>query len=454
MKKIYKIVSVIALGSIGLTSCTIDEVGNLNGPSLDNITENSNKDDIQDLIGGILSDMRIRLGTYYDDIGVIGREYYRFSSSDPRYTSDLLGKNKAVLDNNTFYTTAPWEARYGTVKGTNVLIKAIENTTPAYTDQEKNGLTGFGKTIQAYELLLNLNLTYKGGIRVDVSDPKKLGSFLNYTESLKAIQDLLNSGANDLSKAGAKFPVNLSSGFENFNTPETFLQFNKAISARVAAYQGDNSSILNYLKDSFLKLSSSEKDLKNGVNYVFSSDGGDQRNPLFFTLNSTDAGVRVAHPSYLTDAITNDNRLSKAAKREKTITFDGLTGDYDFMVYKSDVDPISIIRNEELILLYAEGNHISNPTEAVNAINLIRTAAGIPAYVGGTSATELLNEIVFQRRYSLYGEGHRWIDMRRFDKLAELPIDRKGEAPSTEKPDGVEPDNVWVQFPIPATENN
>jgi len=44
-----------------------------------------------------------------------------------------------------------------------------------------------------------------------------------------------------------------------------------------------------------------------------------------------------------------------------------------------------------------------------------------------------------QRRYSLFGEGHRWIDMRRYNRLNTLPIDRPG-------------DDVWEEFPIPATE--
>ena len=44
-----------------------------------------------------------------------------------------------------------------------------------------------------------------------------------------------------------------------------------------------------------------------------------------------------------------------------------------------------------------------------------------------------------QRRYSLFFEGHRWVDMRRYDKLSSLPIDRAG-------------DDVWSAMPIPSTE--
>ena len=65
---------------------------------------------------------------YFDDVGVIGREFYRFSTSDPRFTSDLLGKASAVLDNNTFYITNPYSARYRVIKNLYILIDALTNT--------------------------------------------------------------------------------------------------------------------------------------------------------------------------------------------------------------------------------------------------------------------------------------------------------------------------------------
>ena len=52
----------------------------------------------------------------------------------------------------------------------------------------------------------------------------------------------------------------------------------------------------------------------------------------------------------------------------------------------------------------------------------------------------LITEILRQRRYSLFGEGHRWVDLRRYNRLNELPIDR---------PD----DDVWTKFPRPANED-
>jgi len=126
---------------------------------------------------------------------------------------------------------------------------------------------------------------------------------------------------------------------------------------------------------------------------------------------------------------------------DDTSTNDDLIGTHDVFIYATNTTPVAIMRNEELILLSAEANHIANPTAAVAAINVIRTAAGLPAYSGGTAPADLVTEILNQRRYSLYAEGgHRWIDLRRFDRLGDLPIDRPG-------------DGTFAQFPIPANEN-
>ncbi|KAA3620817.1 MAG: RagB/SusD family nutrient uptake outer membrane protein [Flavobacterium sp.] len=439
-KHIYKLLFfALIIGAV--SSCQIEEYSDLNGPEVDAFAENLTRGDLQDLIGGILFSSRERLGTYFDDCGVIGREYWRFSGSDPRFTTDLLGGDNSVLDNNTFYITGPWASRYRSVKNANLILGFLDgqDVSGQFTAAEVNATRGFLKTIMAYELLLNLNLTYDNGIRVDVADENNLGPFVGRAEALTAIRAMLADGATDLSTGGGNFPFILSSGFAGYNTPGTFLQVNKAIAARVAAYQGDNAGILNLLSDSFLDLSGGNMDA--GVYYTFSEDANDIINPLFISVGGSSAAqARVVQPSFITDAEAGDTRLEKTAQLAAPLTLDDLTGDYIVFRYSDSDVPIPMIRNEELILLYAEGNVSTNSSEAVNAINTVRAAAGLGPYTGGTDPASLINEILNQRRYSLFAEGHRWIDMRRFNKLGELPLDRPE-------------DDVWSQFPIPLTEN-
>ena len=98
-----------------LPSCKKD-YGNLNSPTVEDFLQNASKDQLNNLVSGTESGMRNVLSFYLDDIGTIGREGYRFSGSEPRYVTDLLGANAGTLSSSNFYITQPWAARYRVVK--------------------------------------------------------------------------------------------------------------------------------------------------------------------------------------------------------------------------------------------------------------------------------------------------------------------------------------------------
>ena len=85
---------------------------------------------------------------------------------------------------------------------------------------------------------------------------------------------------------------------------------------------------------------------------------------------------------------------------------------------------MAIIRNEELILLRAEANlGLTNVTQALVDINFIRTnSGGLPIYAGATTAGAVLDELIYNKRYSLLWEGgFSWFDYRHYNKLTTLP---------------------------------
>jgi starch-binding outer membrane protein, SusD/RagB family len=411
---------------LAIGGCEIDDNPNPNGSSIGGFNLNASKSELQTLVTGVEDLVRQDFGFYYDVTAIIGREYYFFTGSDPRYTGEVLGKGDSQLDNAGFYGTRPYQGRYRTIKNANVLIDAVANSEQIIAE-EANGYLGFAKTMQAHEYLLALNLQFQNGIRIDVADPDNLGPFVDYDAALTAIRGLLDEAANHLTGAGSAFSFKLSAAMAGFNTPDSFLKFNKAIGARVALYKR--------LSDSFMDMGG---DLNAGPARYYSTSGGDFANNIFRPLDQADA--IIAHPSMVTDLTPGDARASKMVERASgPLSLDGLTGSHDVWVFQSLEDFVPYIRNEELILIFAEANVGSNNAAAVNAINKIRNDNGIGEYTGGTSDAELMDEIMYQRRYSLFGEGHRWVDMRRWGRLNELPIDR---------PD----DDVWVQFPRPVSE--
>ncbi len=431
MKRIIKnyIILFFAAGSF-FSSCK-KEYGNLNSPTVEAYLNNASKDQLNGLVTGTLSGMRNNEGTYLDVAGVIGREMYRFSNADPRFVTELLGS--APLNNTGFYITNPWGSRYRTVKNCNVLIAAATNS-QVITNEERKGYFGFAKTLKAYELLMNLNLTYTNGVRIEVADPENLGPILGYDESIAAIASLLDEAQADLSGSVVAFP--LTSGFDGFTDAAGFTKFNRALAARVAVYRKQWSQALTDLTASFFDLNGS---LSKGASEVYSAGTGDQLNPAYFPQNQN-GEVRLVHPSYATDIEPGDDRINKATLRTEAASNSGLSSDRDMWVYTSSTASIPIIRNEELILIYAEANiQTNNFADAVSAINIIREKHGLEDYSGPQTQPALIDEMLNQRRFSLLFEGHRWVDMRRYDKLDELPIDRTG-------------DQVWDALPIPFTE--
>ena len=413
------------------TACQKD-YGNLNSPTVESFTSNASVSDLNNLVTGSESGMRTNMALYLDDVGSIGRENYRFSASEPRYVTDLLGADNATLSNSNFYITNTWSSRYRVVKNCNILIQAATNSTLISAEQ-KAGYIGFAQTIKAYQLLLNLNLTDSNGIRLDVSNPAAMGPILPFGESLAGIQQLLDSGKTALESATIAFP--LSNGFAGFDDAPGLIKFNRALTARVQVYFQNWSSALTALGESFYGLNNP---LDLGIYSVFGTGSGDQLNPAFIPQLQT-GEVRVAHPSYAADILPGDDRISKATLRP-VASLDDLSSDRDVWVYTSSTDRMSIVRNEELILIYAEANiQIYNFTEALKAINMIRSKHNLPDYSGTVDQPSLINEMLYERRYSLYMEGHRWIDVRRYNQLGTLPIDRPG-------------DNVWSEFPLPVSE--
>lgn len=438
MKKINQYI--IAIVAVFAFSCELDEPVDLNNPSFGGVLTDANIGQLNELVTGTLARASTGMGVYHDVAGVVGREIYRIDVSDPRWVGDIFGTGS--LDNSAFYTATNFSTRYNGVKTANTLIGAAQNTN-SITEEESQGYLAFAKTFKAHALLFALNHQYNNGIRVDVEDPNSLGAYTsNAAEGYDAIAAILAEAATHAGAAGSSFAFGLTTGFEDFDTPATFGTFIKALQARVALYQEDYSSAATFVDQSFLDESGN---FDVGVYRVFANASGDRVNPLFFPIN-TNGTTRLVHNDWVPDAETGDLRLSKASLRTtaQDVISGQLVATYDAWAVKTQTQPMAFVRNEELILIKAEAliqdGSAAALAEAVTLIDVIRVqSGGLPAYSGAVTQSALIDEMLNQRRYSLFDEGHRWIDMRRYDKLDELPLDLTGHS-------------VIVQFPRPFNE--
>ena len=436
-KSIYRAFPSVLLLLLFITSCSIDEQTFPNSPQLDPILSGASEGDLNLLVTGIEASMRNGWAGYVTASGSIAREFFIFDA-DPRNTSDVLGKGDAVLDNNTFYLTGPYSTRYRVVKNANILLEAVDNSGGEITEAQRDGYRGFANTIKAFMFAQMLDYLGTNGVRVDVAEVENPGPFLGQEEGYDFILGLFDTALEQMD--GGEFLFTLSDGFDGYRSPETFARVNRALAARTATRAGRYAAALELVDSSFFDL---EASLSLGVQHVFSTTAGDLLNPLFRQAGQSGDQL-VVNPRIIADIDSSDARISKFRLRAQEGGQDDLNGRYETALYPEALSPIDIIRNEELILIWAEANlQTGDLDDAVTGLNTIRNAYGLgdldDTVVDDRDA--LIDDLIYQRTYSLWGEGHQMFDLRRYGRLNAdfLPIDREG-------------DDIFTQFPIPLAE--
>jgi hypothetical protein len=423
------IMGLSVIGLLAFTACEIDPVVDPNNPSLGGVTSDASPVAMQGLITGLEARHRGYVENAGELFGVLGREAYAFFGSDPRFIADWLGLEVAETYPDFFASGGTYVNPYLAVKQANVIIESANNSSQL-SSEDVFGYTGFAKTIKGFQLLWPLMQQYQNGIRVDVEEPLNPGPTLAYDDALAAIRALLLEGFTDLDKAGDDFRFTLSSGFAGFDTPEGMKQINRAVAARVALYQEDYSGALTALEGSFLNLdAATAAEMNVGPSHPY-GESPDVNNPLFYNLDAATSTILCVHPSLLEDALPNDLRVAtKFAERVvnpitdqslvNQATGDPIVGRFQDARWATNTSSVPMMRNEELILIYAEAQ-AREGGDAVSAINTIRNTWNVGNYTGGETTDELIDEILFQRRYSLWLEGHRWVDARRLGRLNEI----------------------------------
>ncbi|MCU0467641.1 MAG: RagB/SusD family nutrient uptake outer membrane protein [Arcicella sp.] len=426
MNKYIKLAT-LGIGISLMSSCSLLEVDKIlepNNPTVESIESNATANQISQLGIGLQSTARNGIAAFYETSGSIGREIIRSASTDNRYFSEILG----TVDIDPAGIFYGWYGSYNaTRRRAELFIRSADNTN-SITAAQKAGVRGFAKTIQAYAMLNCLNMLQSSGIRTsftDLSAPGDLlkpGKFSDYAGGLAYCKTLIDEGNTALGQAGASFAFPMTAGWAGFNTPANFARFNRAIAARIAMYQKDWAGMNTALNQSFLNLSGP---LSTGPVFTFSTTAGDLTNPLFQNRN-TDGAPWVVQVRVVPEAEAGDTRIAAKMSRRNNPRASGniAASEFEVFMYPSNTSPISIIRNEELVLMYAEAQlQTNNLVNAENALNIIRTSAGLRAYAGAKTAAALTDELLKQRRYSLFFEGHRWFDMRRYNRLGDLPKD-------------------------------
>jgi hypothetical protein len=415
MKRKINKIFLAFMGMVVLHACSLEAVQDPNFPSVGSVTSNATKSQLNSLAVGQFSVARNGLATYTLVVGTIGKELFNFNTTESRWMTELNGLRP--IDNSAFYNGAT--TSFGLpVRQANILLASVDKTSSA-TDAEKNGYRGVANTFKGLAYLYMLNAQYQNGVRLNVEDPFKPSKPASYTESLAGIAGFLDQGSTQLDGAGAAFAFAVPSGFAGFDTPASFKKFNRAIALRVAIYQKDWTKAAQILPATFFSETGS---LTTGPRHTFSPSSPDFANPL---VNVSSANI-VAVEKLFDDIETGDLRKSKVTTLTTPLSYTSGTNyssKYLANIYSSATTPFPIIRNEELILIAAEVAAQQNDlTNAKKYVDIIRVANGLAVVPAFTSKDQAIDAILKERLYSLWFEGHRWVDMRRYDKLNQIAL--------------------------------
>ena len=440
--------------AVMLSSCRDSDM-NVTNPNAATVTSaTSDPNALQLLANGIIIDERATRAGISDNfvlnVGKFGREAYDFSlASFFLYRDFLLGivsGGVQKVDPASQYAAAEWSQQYKALRDIYNFKKTINSSTVLST-AGKSAALGFAQTFEGM-MLLDIAQTRDtlGGV-VEIRDnAADLAPFVSRDSLYKYILNTLDAGASALASGGASFPFTLPPGFTSngvFNTPTGFAQFNRALKARAAANYATAGggtaawqAVLTALQASFLNAGATTRAALDAGVYNTYGPSPDRTNDLAIPSDLT----LYAHPSFTTDAQKKANGevddrytakirtgLNPAAGAPNGNGPVSLTSTIGFKLWPTIGAAMPIIRNEELILLRAEARLATgDKAGAIADINVVRqNSGGLPAstLTTASSTDDILTGILYEKRYSLMMEGSRWIDMRRYGRLDQLPLD-------------------------------
>lgn len=408
---------------------------------------------LQLLLTGLFVDQRGTRTGFISSNCRIGRECYSFSPQEGRNTTHyLIGISVGGVQklDPTGFATGNWGGNFGTLRDIYNFKKTVATSTQS--DAVKAGLTGIAQTFEAL-MQLELIQTHDslGTITAINDDPGALAPFVSRDSAYKFILNTFDAAIANLGK-GSFTGFILPPGFAApFNTPAGFAQFANALKARAAAnyatYEGGTAAwqtALAALGASFINAAAATRAAFDvGVNDTYGV-APDSPNGL----NSSTNTDLYAHMSFQKDVQFKangkpDDRYTTKIRgcadctvttalpsRQGPVTADGPTSassTLGFSIWTAQTSPVPIIRNEELILLRAEAKlGTGDKTGAIADLNQVRVnSGGLPTstLTAASSTDQIVDAILYEKRYSLMMEGQRWIDVRRYKRLSQLPLD-------------------------------
>ena len=364
-------------------------VPNPNAPNLSG-TQNS-RAAVNLAVQGVISLSRGNLTGFITSTAAYGREYWLMQ---PQFGGTISGPYRDWKVNG-LNGGGLWGQYFRNLRNVAVAKQILDTASASLSTAEKSGARGVLYTMQGLEQLYVLLSRDTVGTVTEVSGvPTDIRPFVSRDSGYKFVTAILDSGLVALQGGGASFPFALAPGFTgspgagfspgvvgfDASAPAGFIKFNRALKARVETYRASigcggpcYTAALAALQASYFTgvagFTKANRGL--GVYHVYSPATNDVANgliPAGGQFNYVNTSIKTI------PGVTTDLRyVEKVRTAALTGAVEGFTSDIEPTVYAAFTTPIPIIRNEELLLRYAEASYFTD------ALRRTRTAGLGPA---------------------------------------------------------------------------
>ncbi|WP_158994146.1 RagB/SusD family nutrient uptake outer membrane protein [Mucilaginibacter sp. L196] len=357
--------------------------------------------------------------------------------------------NNAILPSNSNMETL-WSSSYLSLYPVNDCLTRIASST-GISESLKQQLTGELKTVRALYYFNLVNLF--GGVPIVTSTVYKTTSLLPRA----SVVDVYNQIIDDLTDARKRLNGNYPS--DGHIRPNIYVA--SALLAKVYLYQSQWQNAVDMASQ---VINSGDYRLTDSLNSVFL----DRSSEAIWQLpaENPNQGVVEAATFLPSDAFTispfpltatllnsfepGDQRKIKWVGTQILSDNNGNNVSYYYpFKYKNrnqaqPAEDYMILRLGEQYLIRAEAlAHLSNITEALQDVNMVRHRAGLLPYAGAMDQASVLAAIMHERQTELFCEwGNRWFDLQRTGTINSVLNGEKTGWKSTTDP----------LYPIPLTE--
>lgn len=369
-----------------------------------------------------------------------GPTYANIGYSTVLRTSDAMGSDAALLTNKYGFPSAYaftelvnntasrvqfiWFTLYSTINNMNNVISRIDQTEGSQA--KKDQVKGQAKALRAF-CYLNLASFYQFSYLKDKTAltapiytvPSTISSVPKKRASLEEIYTLIKSDLTEADLLLANYSRNnkdkINKSVVNGLLARTYLntgEWSKAAAAAKTARTGYPLMAAEKYKEGF-------NDISNGE-WIWGHGQTQEQSGASYAFHYLDVSSSGSYYySFMADPFFK-NLFDANDIRAQLFQWDGLPGREGLLRYSKFkfktglIADIVLMRAAEMYLVEAEAEaRNGNITNAVTALNELKTARNANPYSGPLTQNEVIREILIERRKELFGEGFSLSDIIR-----------------------------------------